>query len=49
MAADLTAESGTKLAQVKVKRFNLQTLITEVIMSGHSWDDIKDLLWLKNL
>ena len=45
-AADLTAECRTKLAQAKSKGLT-HTLITEAIMSGHSWDDIKDLLWLK--
>ena len=45
-AADLTAESRTKLVQAKSKGLRC-TLITEAIMSGHSWDDIKDLLWLK--
>ena len=42
-AADLTAESRTKLAQAKSKGLTC-TLIAEAIMSGHSWDDIKDLL-----
>ena len=42
-AADLTAESRTKLAQAKSNGLT-QTLITEGITSGHSWDDIKDLL-----
>ena len=42
-AADLTTESRTKLAQAKSKGLTC-TLITEAIMSGHSWDDIKDLL-----
>ena len=45
-AADLTVESRTKLAEAKSKGLT-HTLITEAIMSGHSWDDIKDLLWLK--
>ena len=45
-AADLTAESRTKLAQAKSKGIT-HTLITEAIMSGNSWDDIKDLLQLK--
>ena len=45
-AADLTAESRTKLAQAKSKVLT-QTLITQAIMSGKSWDDIKDLLCLK--
>ena len=42
-AADLTAESRTKLAQAKSKGLT-HSLITEAIMSGKSWDDIKDLL-----
>ena len=42
-AADLTAESRTKLAQAKSKGLPC-TLITEAIMSGYSTDDIKDLL-----
>ena len=46
IAADLSAESRTKLAQAKSKGLTC-TLITEAITSGHSWDDIKDLLWLK--
>ena len=45
-AADLTAESRTKLAQAKSKGLT-HTLITEAITSGKSWDDIKDLLQLK--
>ena len=45
-AADLTTESGTKLAQAKSKGLTCN-LITEAIMSGHSWDDIKDSLQLK--
>ena len=45
-AADLTDESRTKLSQVKSKGLTC-TLITETIMSGQSWDNIKDLLWLK--
>ena len=44
-AADLTAESRTKLAQAKSKGLTC-TLITEAIMSCNSWDNIKDLLWL---
>ena len=42
-AADLTAESRTKLAQAKSKGLTC-TLITEAITSGKFWDDIKDLL-----
>ena len=45
-AADLTAESRTKCAQAKSKGLTF-TLITEAIISGKSWDDIKDLLQLK--
>ena len=44
-AADLTAESRTKLAQAKSKGLT-STLITD-ITSGKSWDDVKDLLGLK--
>ena len=42
-AADLTNESRTKPAQAKSKGLPC-TLITETITSGHSWDDIKDLI-----
>ena len=42
-AADLTAESRTKLAQAKSK-FLTHTLTTKGITSDKSWDDIKDLL-----
>ena len=42
-AADLTAESGTKLAQARSKGLTC-TLIMETITSCKSWDDIKDLL-----
>ena len=45
-AADLIAESRTKLAQAKSKGLTC-TLIREVITLGNSWDNIKDLLWLK--
>ena len=45
---DLTTESRTKLAQARSKGLTC-TLITEAIMLGHSWDDSKDLLQLKNL
>ena len=45
-AADLTAESRTELAQAKSKGLTC-TLISETITSGKSWDDIKDVLWLK--
>ena len=45
-AADLSAESRTKLAQAKSKGLTC-TLITEALTSGKCWDDIKDLLHLK--
>ena len=45
-AADLTAESQTKLAQAKSKGLTC-TLISKAITSGKSWDDIKDVLQLK--
>ena len=45
-AADLTAESRTKLAQAKSKGLT-HTLITKAITPENSWDDLKDLLWLK--
>ena len=45
-AADLSAESRTKLTQTKSKGLTC-TLITEVLTSGKCWDDIKDLLHLK--
>ena len=45
-AADLTAESRTKLFQAKSKGLTL-TLITEALTSGKCWDDIKDLFHLK--
>ena len=44
--ADLTAESQTNLAQAKSKGLT-HTLITEVITSGKSWDNIKDVLQLE--
>ena len=47
-AADLTMESRTIIAQAKSKGFTC-TLITEAITSEKSWEDIKDLLWLKNM
>ena len=46
IAADLTAESRTKLAEAKSKGLTC-TLIMEAITSGKSWDDIKDFLQLK--
>ena len=45
-AADLMTESRTKLAQTKSKSLTC-TLITEAVTSGKSWEDTKDLLWLK--
>ena len=45
-AADLSAESRTKLAQAKSKGLT-HTLITEALTLGKCWDDIKDLLCLK--
>ena len=45
-AANLSAESRTKLAQAKSKELT-HTLITEALTSGKCWDDIKDLLHLK--
>ena len=44
-AADLTAESRTKLAQAKSKGLTC-TLMSEAITSGNSWDHIKDVLQL---
>ena len=44
--ADLTLESRPKLSEAKLKGLTC-TLITEAITSRKSWDDIKDLLWLK--
>ena len=41
-AADLTAESRTKLDQANSKGLTC-TFITEAIPSGNSWDNIKDL------
>ena len=46
MAADLSAESRTKLAQAKSKGL-IHTLITEGLNLGKCWDDIKDILHLK--
>ena len=42
-AADLTTERRTKCAQSKSKGLT-STLITEAMMSGRFWNDIKDLL-----
>ena len=46
MAADLSAESRTKLVQAKSKGLTC-TLITEALNLGKYWDDIKDILHLK--
>ena len=45
-AANLTAESRTKLAQAKSKGLTC-TLITQALTSGKCWDDMKYLLHLK--
>ena len=45
-AADLTNESQAKLAQAKLSGLTC-TLVTEAINLDISWDEIKDLLWLK--
>ena len=45
-AAELSAESRTKLAQAKSRGLTC-TLITEALTSGKSWEDIMDLLHLK--
>ena len=45
-AADLTTESQAKLAKAKSRGLTC-TLVTEAINSGKSWEEIKDLLWLK--
>ena len=47
IAADLTAESRTKLAQAKSKGLTC-TLITEAITSDKSWDD-QGFIAIKNL
>ena len=45
-SVDLTSESTARLA--KAKSWNLMhTVVTEVISSNKSWDEIKDLLRLK--
>ena len=44
-AADLSAESRTKLAQARSKGLT-HTLITEALNVGKFWDDIKDILCL---
>ena len=45
-AADLSAESRTKLAQAKSRGLTCM-FFTETLTSGKSWDEIKDLLHLK--
>ena len=45
-ASDLTGESRTKLAQAKSKGL-ICTLISEVLSSNKTWDEIKDSLLLK--
>ena len=45
-AADHTSESRAKLAKMK-SRGLICTLVTEAINLDKSWDEIKDLLWLK--
>ena len=45
-AADLTNESQAKLVKAKSRRLT-HTLVTEAINSDKSWEEIKDLLWLK--
>ena len=47
-ASDLTSKSRTKLAQAKSKGL-ICTLISEALSSDKTWDEIKDLLHLKNL
>ena len=46
MAVDLTSEIRARLAKVKSRSLTC-TLVTEAITSNKSWDEIKDLLWLK--
>ena len=45
-AADLTCESRAKLTKAKLRGL-MHILITEAIASSKSWDEIKDMLWLK--
>ena len=45
-AADLTNESQAKLAKAKLRRLT-HTLVMEAVNSDKSWEEIKDLLWLK--
>ena len=45
-AADLKSKRWTKLAKAKLRGLT-HTLVKEAINSDKSWDEIKDLLWLK--
>ena len=45
-AVDLTSESQAKLVKAKSRGLT-HTLVTEAINSGKSWEEFKDLLWLK--
>ena len=45
-AVDLTNDSQAKLAKAKSRGLN-HTFVTETINSDKSWEDIKELLWLK--
>ena len=45
-AADLTNESWAKLAKAKSRGLT-HALVREAINSEKSWEEIKDLLWLK--
>ena len=45
-AADLTCKSQAKLAKAKSRGLT-HTLVMKAITSDKSWDEIKDLLWLK--
>ena len=45
-AADLKNESQAKLAKAKSGGL-IHTLVTEAIKSDKSWDEVRDLLWLK--
>ena len=47
-ATDLTSKSRTKLAQATSKGLT-HSLITEALNSDKSWEEIKDLVHLKNL
>ena len=43
---DLTSESLAKVTKTKSRGLTC-TLVTEAINSDKSWEEIKDLLWLK--